>query len=76
MARRFEWIDLPAKLKQLAEMHTYGIAKTEDIYEVYGILKDEGLVAVIRPDGYVGMVATLSSTEEAAAYLRDCLVTV
>lgn len=73
---RFEWTDIPLSVKQLAEMRTYGLSRKEDAYEVYGVSKDEGLIAVVRPDGYVGMLATLSSTEEVEEYLRSCLVVV
>jgi phenol 2-monooxygenase len=71
---RFEWTDIPPSVKQLAEMRTYGLSRKEDVYEVYGVSKDEGLIAVVRPDGYVGMLAVLSSTEEVEEYLRSCLV--
>jgi phenol 2-monooxygenase len=71
---RFEWTDIPPSVKQLAEMRTYGLSRKEDAYEVYGVSKDEGLVAVVRPDGYVGMLAMLSSTEEVEEFLRSCLV--
>ncbi|TWU76299.1 hypothetical protein ED733_005576 [Metarhizium rileyi] len=49
---RFEWVDLPPGVKTYAEMRIYGLAKTEDAYDQLGVAKDEGLVAVIRPDGY------------------------
>ena len=71
---RFEWTDIPPNVKQLAEMRTYGLSRKEDAYEIYGVSKDEGLIAVVRPDGYVGMLAMLSSTKEVEDYLRSCLV--
>ena len=71
---RFEWTDIPPNVKQLAEMRTYGLSRKEDAYEIYGVSKDEGLIAVVRPDGHVGMLAMLSSTEEVEDYLRSCLV--
>ncbi|KAH6643237.1 putative phenol monooxygenase [Boeremia exigua] len=73
---RFEWTDIPAGVKQLAEMRTYGLSQREDAYELYVVSKDEGLVAVVRPDGYVGTLASLSGTDEVEAYLRSCLVPV
>lgn len=73
---RFEWTHIPADVKRLAEMRTYGLAKKEDAYDVYGISKEEGAIAVVRPDGYVGVLCRLSAPEIAGAYLKDCLVTV
>jgi phenol 2-monooxygenase len=73
---RFEWTDLPPKVKEAAEMRTYGLSRKEDAYEIYGVSKDEGLIAVIRPDGYVGTLASLSDTEEVEIYFRSCLILV
>ncbi|KAF5989357.1 phenol hydroxylase [Fusarium bulbicola] len=64
LTSRFEWTDLPAGVKAFAEMRTYGVSKKEDVYEVLGVSKDDGVVAVVRPDGYVGMMAPLSKTAE------------
>lgn len=74
MKERFEWTQLPADIKKLAEMRTYGLAKKEDAYDVYGITKEEGAIAVVRPDGYVGVVCRLSALDVAEGYLSDCLV--
>lgn len=76
LTSRFEWTDIPAGVKTFAEMRTYGVSKKEDVYEVLGVSKDDGVVAVVRPDGYVGMMASLSKTEDVEDYLRGCLVTV
>lgn len=57
-------------------MRTYGVSKKEDVYEVLGVSKDDGVVAVVRPDGYVGMMASLSKTGDVEDYLQGCLVTV
>ncbi|KAF5638135.1 phenol hydroxylase [Fusarium sp. NRRL 52700] len=76
LTSRFEWTDLPVGVKTLAEMRTYGVSKKEDVYEVLGVSKDAGVVAVVRPDGYVGMMAPLSKTGDVEDYLRGCLVTV
>ncbi|KAL1303744.1 hypothetical protein AAFC00_007087 [Neodothiora populina] len=75
LIRHFEWTDLPAEVKQHAEMRVYGTSKTEDAYEVYGVSKEEGAVLVVRPDGYVGVMSSLVGGVEAVdAYLCDCLV--
>src|SRR3712207_6215455 len=73
---RFEWTDIPPSVKQLAEMRTYGLSRNEDAYEIYGISKDKGLIAVVRPDGYVGMLTALSCADEVEEYLRSCLVSI
>jgi phenol 2-monooxygenase len=76
LKERFEWTQIPADVKRLAEMRIYGLAKKEDAYDVYGISKEEGAIAIIRPDGYVGVLCRLSAPGIAGTYLKDCLVTV
>ncbi|OAQ60222.1 FAD binding domain-containing protein [Pochonia chlamydosporia 170] len=76
LKERFEWSDLPSCVKTFAEMRTYGLAKQEDAYEIFGVPKDEGLIAVIRPDGYVGMLAALTGSKLLDAYFRGCLVSI
>jgi phenol 2-monooxygenase len=71
---RFEWTDLPPKVKEAAEMRTYGLSRKDDAYDIYGVSKDKGLVAVVRPDGYVGTLTSLSNTEEVETYLCSCLI--
>lgn len=74
LKERFEWTDIPPVVKQLAEMRTYGLSRKEDAYEVFGVLNDEGLIAIVRPDGYIGMLVSLSDTNEVEEYLRSCLI--
>ncbi|EMD95130.1 hypothetical protein COCC4DRAFT_149279 [Bipolaris maydis ATCC 48331] len=74
LKKRFEWTDIPPIVKQLAEMRTYGLSQKEDAYKIYGILEDEGLIAVVRPDGYIGTLVSLSITHQVEEYLRSCLV--
>jgi phenol 2-monooxygenase len=76
LQKRFEWTDVPPCLKTFAEMRTYGLAKKEDAYEIFNVSKDEGLIAVIRPDGYVGMLAPLSDSKTVKAYFNSCLISV
>ena len=73
LQQRFEWTDIPRSVKQLAEMRTYGIAKKEDAYKVYGVCKDEGAVVIVRPDGYVGTISHLGSYEIVNAYFKRTL---
>jgi len=74
MKERFEWTQIPSEVKKLAEMRTYGLSKKEDAYDIYGITKEEGAIAVVRPDGYVGILCRLSAPEVAESYLGNCLV--
>ena len=76
LKERFEWTDIPSCVKRFAEMRTYGMAKEEDAYEIYNVSKAEGLIAVIRPDGYVGQLAPLSGHKQVETYFRDCLVSI
>ena len=74
LKQRFEWSDIPLSVKRLAEMRTYGLSRKEDAYDIFGISKDVGGVAIIRPDGYIGIVSTLSNTIDIEAYFSSCVV--
>ncbi|KAH7393851.1 putative phenol monooxygenase [Phaeosphaeria sp. MPI-PUGE-AT-0046c] len=76
LSERFEWTDIPAGVKELAEMRVYGLSKTQDAYDIYGVPKEQGLIAIIRPDGYIGMLAPLSGHAQVQAYFDSCLVRV
>ncbi|KAK9444772.1 Monooxygenase, FAD-binding protein [Metarhizium brunneum] len=76
LTERFEWADLPPSVKTFAEMRTYGLAKNEDAYKVFDVPKGEGIIAIIRPDGYVGMLAPLSDPKLVEDYFLDCLVSI
>jgi phenol 2-monooxygenase len=76
LKERFEWTDVPPGVKTFAEMRTYGLAKKEDAYEIFDVSKDEGLIAVIRPDGYVSMLAPLLGSKLVEDYFHGCLVSI
>lgn len=76
LMKRFEWSDLPTRTKEVAEMRTYGLSKNEDAYEIYGVSKDVGVIAAVRPDGYVGMLSSLVDSASVEAYFRGCLISV
>ena len=76
LTTRFEWTDLPVGVKKLAEMRVYGMARKEHAYDVLGVSKEEGVMAVVRPDGYVGMLGPLAKPGLVEDYLRGCLATV
>lgn len=42
-------------------------------YEVYGIDPEEGAIVVVRPDGYVGMVAPFESIQDVNDYFASFL---
>lgn len=62
-------------MKDDAEMSFYNATELEDVYDVYGVDREKGAVVVVRPDGYVGMLAGLGSAglERVEGYLRGCL---
>lgn len=57
-------------------MRTYGLAKTEDAYKIYGITKEQGAIVAIRPDGYVGALCRLSAVDTVEKYFQGCLITI
>ena len=40
-------------------------------YEAYGIDPTQGAVVVVRPDGYVGMIAPVQGSEQVGQYLSS-----
>lgn len=75
LKRRFEWTNIPSCIKETAEMKFHGPAY-DDLYSVYGVDPDKGVIVVVRPDGYVGMIGSLFNPLQADTYLRHCLVKV
>ncbi|RAH65327.1 putative phenol monooxygenase [Aspergillus aculeatinus CBS 121060] len=76
LSRDFTWRDTPAELKQHSEMRFYSGYEMDDVYTIYGVDPAHGAVAVVRPDGYVGVVATLGDVARVDAFLEECLVRV
>jgi hypothetical protein len=48
----------------------------DDAYAIYGVDPARGALAVIRPDGYVGVVAHLDDVAQVEEYLKRCIRTV
>jgi hypothetical protein len=71
--RSFEWDDIPACVKQDAEMRFYDGSALEDAYSIYGVDPARGALAVIRPDGYVGIVVRLDESVRVEDYLKGCI---
>ncbi|KAL2065311.1 hypothetical protein VTL71DRAFT_2980 [Oculimacula yallundae] len=71
----FVWKDVPAAIKEEAEMSFNNATELEDAYAVYGVDRKKGALVVVRPDGYVGLVAGGGREElrRVERYLRGCL---
>ena len=54
-------------------MKTYGLARREDAYAIYGIDRGEGALVVVRPDGYVGVSGGLDAFGLVEGYFEGCL---
>ena len=57
-------------------MRFYNGTELEDAYGVYGVSKERGAIAVVRPDGYVGCITSSEEVGRVEGYLRGCLRTV
>lgn len=67
---------MPRELKQYSEMQFYNGYEKEDVYGVFGVDPEKGAVAVVRPDGYIGVVAELGDVKRVEGCLEGCLGTV
>ena len=67
----FEWSDMPAELKQQAEMRLH--TASQDVYETYGVSPDHGALALVRPDGIVGVTTALEGVDEIERVLQRVL---
>lgn len=76
LSREFMWQDLPRELKQHSEMRFYSGYEMDDVYKIYGVDPAEGALAVVRPDGYVGVTAILGDVQRVEKFLERCLRTV
>ena len=73
LPRDFTWRDVPRELKQESEMRFYNGFDLEDVYAIYGVDPSEGALAVVRPVGYIGVVAELGDVKRVEGYLEKCL---
>jgi phenol 2-monooxygenase len=69
----FVWTDLPDVVKTHAEMRFYNSIELEDAYKVYSVDPTIGAVSVVRPDGYVGIIAGLEKLDAVHGFLKGCL---
>ncbi|KAL2833992.1 FAD binding domain-containing protein [Aspergillus pseudoustus] len=63
------WDNIPASVKQQAEMSFYSGYDLDDAYRIYGVDPSRGALLAVRPDGYVGIIAELSDVARVDAYL-------
>lgn len=76
LGKTFMWQDVPNELKKHSEMRFYSGYALDDVYKIYGVDETRGALAVVRPDGYVGMVARLADLERVQEYLERCIRTI
>lgn len=63
------WNDIPHEVKQCSEMSFYSGYEMDDVYDIYGVDPSKGALAVVRPDGYVGVLAELGDVKRIDDYL-------
>ncbi|OQD69057.1 hypothetical protein PENPOL_c002G08120 [Penicillium polonicum] len=76
LPKDFTWTDLPLEVKGHSEMSFYSGYEIDDVYGIYGINPTEGALAIVRPDGYIGVIAPLSDVNRAQGYLEKLVRTV
>jgi hypothetical protein len=64
------WENIPASVKEQAEMSFYSGYDLEDAYRIYGVDPARGAMVVVRPDGYVGVVAALGDFAAVERFLQ------
>lgn len=57
-------------------MRFYDGSVLDDAYTIYGVDPSRGVLLVVRPDGYVGVVASLNDVQRVDRYLKSCIRTV
>ncbi|KAI9373249.1 thioredoxin-like protein [Aspergillus egyptiacus] len=70
------WKNIPGCVKEQAEMSFYNGYDLEDAYQIYGADPAQGALVVIRPDGYVGLVAQLSESSRVEGHLSRIITRV
>ncbi|KAJ5600485.1 hypothetical protein N7450_001552 [Penicillium hetheringtonii] len=76
LERDFMWNDIPSEIKRYSEMAFYSGFELDDVYKTYGVNSVEGALAVVRPDGYVGIVASLQDVGRLEKFLESLIRTV
>lgn len=76
LERDFTWNDLPRDVKRYSEMSFYSGYEMDDVYGIYGVNPADGALAVVRPDGYIGVIAVLDDVKRVERYLQALIRTV
>ncbi|KAJ5698970.1 hypothetical protein N7462_000975 [Penicillium macrosclerotiorum] len=76
LPREFMWNDIPHEIKKSSEMTFYSGYEMDDVYGIYGVDPAKGALAVVRPDGYVGVIAELKDTSRVESYLKSLIRTI
>jgi hypothetical protein len=63
-------------VKKRAEMRFYDGPALDDAYGIYGVDPAQGVLVVVRPDGYVDFVTCLGDVYRVDGYLKQCIWTV
>lgn len=67
------WETIPPCVKEQSEMTFYSGYELDDVYRIYGVDPACGALVVVRPDGYVGLVAGLSDVTHIDTYLSHII---
>ncbi|KAJ5887738.1 hypothetical protein N7495_007779 [Penicillium taxi] len=73
LTRDFMWNDVPKELKKYSEMSLYSGTQLDDVYKIYGVNPAEGVLAVVRPDGYIGVISALNDVKRVERYLETLI---
>ncbi|KAJ5100605.1 hypothetical protein N7456_006657 [Penicillium angulare] len=76
LPREFMWNDIPGEVKEHSEMSFYSGYELDDVYDIYGVNPDRGAVAIVRPDGYIGIISELGDVSRVEQYLKSIIRTV
>jgi hypothetical protein len=76
VSKEFMWNEIPREIKQYSEMSFYSGYEMDDVYGIYGVDPTEGALAVVRPDGYIGVIASLGDVKRVESYLETLIRTV
>ncbi|KAJ5946110.1 hypothetical protein N7454_002949 [Penicillium verhagenii] len=75
LGKEFAWNDIPKEVKRYSEMSFYSGYELDDVYGTFGVDPSQGALAIVRPDGYVGIVAELGDVGRVEKYLKTMIRT-
>lgn len=75
LEKDFMWSDIPREVKQYSEMSFYSGYELDDVYATFGVDPAQGALTVVRPDGYIGIVAELGDVKRVELYLKNLIRT-